>query len=336
MYTGRRMHSDISPGFLGPSSILCCNLLQCTMHQLHHVHLQTDLCHPSQMRMSWIWGGDNLPAPAPALAPAAPVHPPDLPAPAAVIVPPASLLAPPAVHPAPAALHDHSQSPSPPAPRRSTRQRFEPRLFWISNAPLVPIHQDPPRQPGPSASPAPAPSDQESYHQDSEDEQGAEIAHQVWGSVLEAAGIYPEDVEMETDDAWELAFSTKHMLHLVSCQCQRLSSRLWLAQKRHSGRRHASRRLLHTWRMVLGDLLNSLMAAHPFDRTGYSTSSALQMGPSSAIKRVWLPKDSPNDLGGTTSSPLHPPSGSLSCVLSLHLLLQMTLNATSSTLSPLS
>ena len=31
--------------------------------------------------------------------------------------------------------------------------------------------------------------------------------------------------------------------------------------------------------MVLGDLLNSLMAAHLLDRTGYSTSSALQTGP---------------------------------------------------------
>jgi len=119
--------------------------------------------------------------------------------------------------------------------------------------------------------------------------------------------------------SWPFLLPTKHMLHLVSCQCQRPSSKLWLAQRRRSGRRHASRRSLRTWRMVLGDLLNSLMAAHLLDRAGYSTSSALQMGPSSGTKLVWLPKGSPNDLGVTMSSPLHPPSGSLSCVLSLQL-----------------
>ena len=61
------------------------------------------------------------------------------------------------------------------------------------------------------------------------------------------------------------------------------------------------------------------MAAHLSDCAGYSTSSALQMGPSSATRRVWLYKGFPNDLGGTMSSPLHPPSGSLSCVLSFAL-----------------
>jgi len=218
MYSGRRMHSDISLGFLGPSSTQCpsCTISTCR---------STSATLPRQGCLGF--GGDDLPAPAPA--------------PAAVIVP---LPAPPAVHPAPPALHDHSWSPSPPAPHHSTHQHFEPCPLWISNAPLVPIHHDPPHPPALSASPAPAPSDQESYHLDSEDEQGTEIVHQVWGSVLEAAGIYPEYVEMEIDDAWELAFllPTKHMLHLESCQCQRPSSRLWQAQRRHSGRRHASKR----------------------------------------------------------------------------------------------
>jgi hypothetical protein len=141
-------------------------------------------------------GGDNLPAP----APAAPVHPADLPAP-----PPAP--------PVPAALNDHSRSPSPSVLRRSTCQRFEPRPFWISNAPLVPIPHDPSPPPASSASPAPAHSDQDSYHQDSDDEQGAEIAHEVWSSVLEAAGIYTEYVEMEVDDAQELAYSAAHQTY---------------------------------------------------------------------------------------------------------------------------
>jgi hypothetical protein len=129
----------------------------------------------------------------------APVHPADLPAP-----PPA----PPTAPPAPTAFHDYC--PSPPALRRSSRQRFEPRPFWISNAPLVPIPHDPSPPPASSALPAPAHSDQDSYHQDSDDEQGAEIAHEVWSSVLEAAGIYPEYVEMELDDAQELAFLAAH------------------------------------------------------------------------------------------------------------------------------
>jgi len=160
-------------------------------------------------------GGDNPPVP----APAALMHPPDLPAPAAVIIPPpAPLPAPPAVHPAPPALHDHSQSPSPPTPCHSTHQHFEPHPFWISNVPLVPIYHDPPQPPASSASPVLAPSDQESYHQDTEDEQGTEIAHQAWGSVLEAAGIYPEYVEMEIDDARELAFSAAHQANAASSE----------------------------------------------------------------------------------------------------------------------
>jgi len=83
------------------------------------------------------------------------------------------------------------------------------------------------------------------------------------------------------------------------------------------------KRLLYTRRMVLGNLLNSLMAAHLLDPAGYSTSSALQTGPSSGTKLVWLPKSSPNDLGGTMLSPLHQSSSSSLCVLSSHLLLQM-------------
>ena len=207
------MHSDISLGFLGPSSILCCGLLQRT-NAPAAPHPPADRPLPPFPDGDVLdLGGDDLPVPAP--APAALVHPPDSPAPAAVIAP---LPAPPVVHPAPPALHDPSRSPSPPAPRCSTCQRFEPRPYWISNAPLVPIHHDPPQPPAVSASPAPAPSDQESYQQDSEDEQGAKIAHQVWGSVLEAAGIYPEYVEMEMHDAWELAFSAAHQAYAASSE----------------------------------------------------------------------------------------------------------------------
>jgi len=338
MYSSRRMHSDISLGFLGPSSILCCGLLQRT-NAPAAPHPPADRPLPPFPDGDVLdLGGDDLPVPAP--APAALVHPPDSPAPAAVIAP---LPAPPVVHPAPPALHDHSRSPSPPAPRCTTRQRFEPRPYWISNAPLVPIHHDPPQPP--------ASSDQDSYHQDSEDEQGAEIAHQVWGSVLEAAGIYPEYVEMEIDDARELAYSAAHQANAASSELpvpktfkqamagaekaqweEACQQEITMPARDH----HASKRSLRTWRMVLGDLLSSLMAALLLDHAGYSTSSVLQMGPPSATKLVWLPKGSPNDPGGTTSSPLHPPSDSLSYVLSLHLLLQMTSNVTPLTLPLLS
>jgi hypothetical protein len=51
-----------------------------------------------------------------------------------------------------------------------------------------------------------------------DNEQGAELAHEVWSSVLEAAGIYPEYVEMELDDAQELAFSAAHQAYAASSE----------------------------------------------------------------------------------------------------------------------
>jgi hypothetical protein len=57
MCSGRRMRSDTSPGFLGLSSIQCSSLLHHhRMLQPRVIHLQIHLCHPSQMRMSSIWG----------------------------------------------------------------------------------------------------------------------------------------------------------------------------------------------------------------------------------------------------------------------------------------
>jgi len=105
---------------------------------------------------------------------------------------------------------------------------------------------------------------------------------------------------MEMDDAQELAFSTAHQAYAASSELpmpKTFKQAMAGTEKAH-GRRHTSKRLLRTWRMVLGDLLSSLMAAHLLDRAGYSTSSTLQMGPSSATRRGWLPKGFPSDLGG--------------------------------------
>jgi transposase InsO family protein len=143
------------------------------------------------------WGGADLPAlpvpPAPAASPAPP----------ALAAPPAPLQDLPP-HLPPAAL---LPQPGPPEPiRRSTRQRFQPRPFWVSNAPLIPHNQPAPAQADPSE---PIVSDQEPYQDEPSDseEQEAEIAAQVWGSVLEGVGIHPDFVEMEIGDVYELAFS---------------------------------------------------------------------------------------------------------------------------------
>jgi hypothetical protein len=118
----------------------------------------------------------------------------------------------PAFPPAQPAPHACAESP-PPAPCRSTRQQLEPRPFWISGAPLIPIHHD---APGPSPSPELAHLDQEPYQEESDDEQAAEIAHHVWGSVPEAVGIHPDFVEMEIDDVRELAFSAAQQAFAAS------------------------------------------------------------------------------------------------------------------------
>ena len=44
------------------------------------------------------------------------------------------------------------------------------------------------------------------------------IASQLWNSVLEAVGIYPEYVELEIDDAQELAFSAAHQAYTASSE----------------------------------------------------------------------------------------------------------------------
>jgi hypothetical protein len=67
-----------------------------------------------------------------------------------------------------------------------------------------------------------------------------------------------------------------------------------------------SKRLLHTWRMPLGDLLSFLPVALQLDRAGCFTSSAPQMAPLSDTRHVWLPKASFSDLVGAMLSRLHP------------------------------
>jgi len=96
-----------------------------------------------------------------------------------------------------------------------TCQQFKPRPYWVSNAPLIPIPQDAPAPPAAFASPEAAAIDKESY-QESEGEQAAEIAHQVWGSILEEVGIYSEYVEMEIEDVCKLAYSAAQQACVAS------------------------------------------------------------------------------------------------------------------------
>jgi hypothetical protein len=62
--------------------------------------------------------------------------------------------------------------------------------------------------------------DQDSYHQDSDDEQGAEIAHEVWSSVLGGSGHFTLSLWRWSFmmHAWELAFSAAHQAYAASSE----------------------------------------------------------------------------------------------------------------------
>jgi len=88
------------------------------------------------------------------------------------------------------------------------------------------------------ASPEPAAIDKESY-QESDDEQAAEIAHQVWG-----VGIYSEYVEMEIEDVHKLAYSAAQQACVASSKPSMLKTfkQALLVCREQNGRRLANRK----------------------------------------------------------------------------------------------